>query len=173
MDFILLCLSLIFLGLTYLWTLFQGCLRQGMARIPSLWRCIGSLRWHSSYQARNLMMLAMLLTCYLKKWCISMDYQEALFLIVTQNSQVTFGEPCGVNQAQSFFSPLRVIPQTKGQTEVVNRTLSFLLREFIKKNIRLWENVYLMQNLLIIGLLIALLDTLNLKLCMDSTPYSS
>jgi hypothetical protein len=30
-------------------------------------------------------------------------------------------------------------PQTDGQTEVVNRTLSTLLRYIIKKNLRVWE----------------------------------
>ena len=30
-------------------------------------------------------------------------------------------------------------PQTDGQTEVVNRTLSALLRSLVKKNLRLWE----------------------------------
>ena len=30
-------------------------------------------------------------------------------------------------------------PQTDGQTEVVNRTLSTLLRTIIKKNIKIWE----------------------------------
>ena len=31
-------------------------------------------------------------------------------------------------------------PQTDGQTETVNRTLSTLLRAIIKKNIRTWED---------------------------------
>ena len=30
-------------------------------------------------------------------------------------------------------------PQTDGQTEVVNRTLSALLRSLVKKNLKLWE----------------------------------
>jgi hypothetical protein len=32
-------------------------------------------------------------------------------------------------------------PQTDGQTEVVNRTLSMLLRVVLKKNLKLWEEI--------------------------------
>jgi hypothetical protein len=32
-------------------------------------------------------------------------------------------------------------PQTNGQTEVVNRTLSTLLRAVLKKNLKLWEEM--------------------------------
>ena len=31
-------------------------------------------------------------------------------------------------------------PQTDGQTEVVNRTLSTMLRAILKKNIKMWED---------------------------------
>jgi hypothetical protein len=33
-------------------------------------------------------------------------------------------------------------PQTDGQTEVVNRTLSTLLRAIIRKNIKIWEECF-------------------------------
>jgi hypothetical protein len=41
-------------------------------------------------------------------------------------------------------------PQTDGQTEVVNRTLSTMLRVVLKKNIKIWKNACLMLNLPII-----------------------
>jgi hypothetical protein len=38
-------------------------------------------------------------------------------------------------------------PQTDGQNEVVNRTLSTMLRAILRKNIKLWEECLLMLNL--------------------------
>jgi hypothetical protein len=42
-------------------------------------------------------------------------------------------------------------PQTDGQKEVVNHTLGIMLRVALKKNLKMWENVYLMWNLHTIG----------------------
>jgi NAD-dependent SIR2 family protein deacetylase len=44
-----------------------------------------------------------------------------------------FGQLCGLNWGLSFCF------QTDGQTEVVNRTLSSMLRAVLKKNIKMWE----------------------------------
>jgi hypothetical protein len=33
-------------------------------------------------------------------------------------------------------------PQTDGRTEVVNRTLSTMLRDVLKKNIKMWEDCF-------------------------------
>jgi hypothetical protein len=33
-------------------------------------------------------------------------------------------------------------PQTDGQTEVVNRTLSAMLRAILKKNLKMWGRVF-------------------------------
>jgi len=39
----------------------------------------GSKKWHISYHARKKMMRAMMLSYFSRKWCVSMDYQEASF----------------------------------------------------------------------------------------------
>ena len=57
-------------------------------------------------------------------------------------------------------------PQTNGQTEVVNRTLISLLRAIIEKNIKMWEDCSPLVELHIIGLFIALLIVLHLRLYM-------
>jgi hypothetical protein len=56
--------------------------------------------------------------------------QTQLFLIVTLNFLAIFGE---------LLFPTTYHPQTDGQTEVVNRTLSTMLRDVLKKNIKMWE----------------------------------
>ena len=33
-------------------------------------------------------------------------------------------------------------PQTDGQTEVVNRTVSTMLRALVKRNLRMWEECF-------------------------------
>ena len=57
-------------------------------------------------------------------------------------------------------------PQTDGQTEVVNRTLSTLLRAIIKKNIKTWEDYLPLLSLLIIVRYIPPLNFLLLRLYM-------
>jgi len=57
-------------------------------------------------------------------------------------------------------------PQTDGQTEVVNRTLSQLLRAIIQKNLKSWEECCFLLSLHIIELCIRPLVFLLLKLFM-------
>ena len=53
---------------------------------------------------------------------------------------VIFGDLCGINwELNCCLAPL-VTPQTDGQTEVVNRTLSTMLRAVLDKNLKRWED---------------------------------
>jgi hypothetical protein len=59
-------------------------------------------------------------------------------------------------------------PQTNGQSEVVNRTLSTLLRVIIRKNIKTWEECLPhVEFAYIIELFILLPNFRHLKLCMS------
>ena len=58
-------------------------------------------------------------------------------------------------------------PQTNGQTQVVNRTLSTILRVVLKITLRCGKNVCLILNLLIIAHCIQLQRCAHLRLCMD------
>jgi len=66
-----------------------------MVRTLFLLWLTGSKKWHISYIARRMMMQAILLIYFSRKWCVFTDYQEALFQIETPSSLVTFGEHCG------------------------------------------------------------------------------
>jgi hypothetical protein len=55
------------------------------------------------------------------------------------NFLATFGELYGHNCELSFYFSTTCHPQTDGQTKIINRTLSTMLRVALKKNIKLWE----------------------------------
>jgi hypothetical protein len=57
-------------------------------------------------------------------------------------------------------------PQTDGQAEVVNRTLSTMLRAVLKKNMKMWEQFH-MSSLLITGQYIQQLAFVHSKLFVD------
>ena len=62
-----------------------------------------------------------------------MECQEVLYLIGIQDFLAIFGRLWGKLGTKLFFSTSHH-PQTDGQTEVVNRTLSQLLRTIVQKN---------------------------------------
>src|SRR3954464_15880076 len=85
------------------------------------------------------MMLLMLLICSFVKLFACMVCQILLFQIVILNFLATFGDVYGLSWGLNYFLVLLVTPQTDGQTEVVNRTLSTMLRAVLKNNKKMWE----------------------------------
>ena len=65
---------------------------------------------------------------------------KALFLIEMLSSLAIFGRCYGANWVLNCCFQLLVTPQTDGQTEVVNRTLTQLLRAVVQKNLKNWED---------------------------------
>src|SRR6187200_90493 len=89
MVYICLCLSLVFFGKIYLWTLFWVYLEQRKGGIAYLLSWIGSRRWHTLYHVIKAMMLLMLLICSFVKLFACMVCQILLFQIVILNFLAT------------------------------------------------------------------------------------
>jgi hypothetical protein len=71
-----LCLSLLPLGLIFLWTLFWDCLEQRREGIAFLWWLIDSLKWLILYLVIKLMMLALLLNYSLERLFVYIVFQK-------------------------------------------------------------------------------------------------
>ena len=55
------------------------------------------------------------------------------------NFLANFGDVYGLSWGTKLLSSTTCHPQTDGQTEVVNRTLSTMLRGVLKNNKKMWE----------------------------------
>jgi hypothetical protein len=131
-------LFLVCLGKTYPWILFLVYHEQSREGIPFLLRLIDLAKWHILFHATRVMTLHILLNCFSKKLFVYMGFHEPLFLIVTLNLSYFWKTLWGKHGTRLLFSTT-CHPQTDGQTEVVNQTLSMLLRAILKKNLKLWE----------------------------------
>jgi hypothetical protein len=132
-------LLLAFLGKIFLWILcwvYLG-LKEGV--IAFLWLWIDSLKWLTSDHVIKLMMLLKLLICSFGKLFACMVCQTQLFLIMTINFLAIFWRTLWAKLETKLLFSTTCHPQTVGQTEVVNRTLSTMLRAILKKNIKMWE----------------------------------
>ncbi|WVZ76149.1 hypothetical protein U9M48_024147 [Paspalum notatum var. saurae] len=118
---ICLCLPLLSLGLIFLWTLFWGCLELRRGGIVFLWLLIDFPKWLILYHVIRPMMLALLLNCSFERLFVCMRS-----LWNKLGTKLLFSTTCH--------------PRTDGQTEVVNRTLSTMLRAVLDKNLKHWED---------------------------------
>ena len=94
---------------------------------------IGSRKRHTLYHVIKSMIFSMLLICSFVKLFSCMVCQILL------NFLATFGDVYGLSWGLNCFFSTTYHPQTVGQTEVVNRTLSTMLRAVLKSNKKMWE----------------------------------
>jgi len=107
--------------------------------IRFLWLWTVFQKWHILFHATKSMMQATLQSCSLEKWFVFMVYPRQLCLIGILSSLATFGRPCGLGLELNFLFSTSCHPQTDGQTEVVNRSLSTLLRVVLKGKYKSWD----------------------------------
>jgi hypothetical protein len=130
---------LVCLGRIFLWTLSYDCLEQRGGGISFLWLSIIFLKWLTLYPVTRAIMHHMLLICFSLRSFDCMVYQILLFQIEMLNFWRTFWFKLGT---KLLFSTT-YHPQTDGQTEVVNHTLSTMLWVILKTNLKLWEECLL------------------------------
>jgi hypothetical protein len=97
------------------------------------------LKWLTLYPVTRAIMYHMLLICFSLRSFDCMVYQILLFQIEMLNFWRTFWFKLGT---KLLFSTT-YHPQTDGQTEVVNHTLSTMLWVILKTNLKLWEECLL------------------------------
>jgi hypothetical protein len=96
-------------------------------------------RWHISLHVIKLMMHHIYLICSSKKLLGYMVCLRPLSLIGMQSFLGYFWKTLWGKFGTKLLFSTTCHPQTDGQTEVVNRTLSSLLRAIIKRNLKTWE----------------------------------
>ena len=132
------CVYLAHLGLISSWILYCVCLGQREVVIPFMLWLTGFQKWHILFLVTKLMMLLMLLTCSFERLlgcmvCQGPSDRDTKFLSY-------FWKTLWGKLGTKLLFSTACHPQTDGQTQVVNRTLSSLLRAIIKKNLKTWED---------------------------------
>src|SRR6266540_4053933 len=139
MVFICLFLFLVHLGRIFRWILFWDCLGLSGGEIVFLWLLIGFLKWHILYHVTRATMLHTLLIFF---------FMEIVHLHGVPNTIVSdrdakflshFWRTLWYKLGTKLLFSTTCYPQTDGQTEVVNRTLSTMLRAILKTNLKMWE----------------------------------
>ena len=100
---------------------------------------IGSQKWHTLFHVIKAMMLLMLLICSFVKLFACMVCQ-ILFVSYRDSKFLSHFWRClWAKLGTKILFSTTCHPQTDGQTEVVNRTLSTMLTAVLKNNKKMWE----------------------------------
>ena len=103
-----------------------------------LWLIV-STKWHTLFLIIRATMLHTLLNYFSGKMCV---YIECHVLFVSDHDTIFlsyFWKTLWGKLGTRLLFSTTCHPQTDGQTEVVNRTFSTMLRAVLKKNLKLWE----------------------------------
>ena len=129
-----------YLGKIYIWTLFWGYLGLRGEGILFLLLSIAFLKWHILSHVIRAMMLHTLLICFFREIVRLHGVPKTIVSDRDTKFLSYFWKTLWAKLGTKLLFSTTCHPQTDGQTEVVNRTLSTMLRAVLKKNLKLWED---------------------------------